>query len=67
MPHRVLIDAIIYDLFEQHINAIVCRLSIPQLSDVHPRTHPDVFLPVKRTDVILCVRYLLFSRHGQRN
>ena len=47
IAHEVFIDAVVNDLFEQDVNAVIRTGPVPQLADVHARTKPDVLLPIQ--------------------
>ena len=38
IPHHILINAVVNDLFEQHINAVIVGSAIAQLANVHAWT-----------------------------
>ena len=64
VAHEVLVDAVVDDLLEQHIDAVIRTCPIAELADVHARPEPDVLLPVERADVALRVVLSRLLRHA---
>ncbi len=46
MTHYILINRVVNYLFDEHINTIIMRTAIAQFTNVHARSHPDMFFPV---------------------
>ena len=48
--HHVLVDAVVDDLLEQDVDAVVRRRAIALLADVHPGAEPHVLVPLEGLD-----------------
>ena len=59
--HDELIDRVVHHLFDQHINSIIGRRSIPQFTDIHPRSQSNMLPRTKGFDIV--VRVIRYTTH----
>ena len=59
--HDELIDRVIDDLLDQHVDAVVGLRAVAQFADIHARTQADVLAPVEGLDVVLDIFHGLFG------
>ena len=53
--HHEFIDRVVDDFLGEHVNTVVRALTVPEFTDVHTRTHPDMFMPLQRFNIVFCI------------
>ena len=51
MPLHKLVDGVVDDLFEEHVDTVVVGASVAQFADIHAGTEADMFIPFEGDNV----------------
>ena len=60
MPLHKLVDGVVDDLFEEHVDTVVVGASVAQLADIHAGTEADMFIPFEGDNVGVVVIFSHF-------
>ena len=65
---RELVDRVVHNLLQKHIDTVSRIITLSKSTDVHTRSEPDMLDTIKRLDVIVAVTYVIvdiffFCRH----
>ena len=63
VPHDELIDPVVDDFLQQHVDAVLVLFAASRAADVHPRPQPYVLERRERLDFALVILRLLALRH----
>src|SRR5690606_4380307 len=55
IAHHVLIDGVVQDLLDEHVDPVILSASVSQFTDVHPGTKADMLPPIERFDTVFGV------------
>ena len=53
--HRELVDGVVDDFLQQHVDAVSLPFAVAQAADIHTGAPPDVFIPLQGDDILFAV------------
>ena len=68
LAHAVLVDGVVYTLFDEHVDAVIRVAAVAQFADIHTRSASDMLHVIQVDDVLVavihgCRIYLVFFCH----